>query len=122
MKSLRSILAATACIIIVFVAVSLLDIIISVLYSRFYSSLAFIVTFGIGGIFAAVLSYMYGVQEDVESNSLLRWILVSFLIVCGLIIFFLLAKLEGGEYEPAFKAYGATLALGSLLFAFGKGK
>jgi hypothetical protein len=38
----------------------------------------------------------------------------------GLLFFFLLAKMEGGEYEPAFKAFGAMMALSSLLFVKGK--
>ncbi len=123
LKLVRSLLATTAAIIIVFVAVSLLDIVISVLYLRFYNSAAFIVTFGVGGIFAAVLGYMYGIEQATEKNvrkdsfgEMVRWTIILFLIACGLLFFFVLAKIEGGEYEPAFKAYGITMALGSLLF------
>jgi hypothetical protein len=116
LKLVRSLLATTAAIIIVFVAVSLLDIVISVLYLRFYSSAAFIVTFGVGGIFAAVLGYMYGIEQAGEKDEAIRRTIIIYIILLGLLFFFLLAKIEGGEYEPAFKAYGITMALGSLLF------
>jgi hypothetical protein len=119
-KLLRSLLATTAAIIIVFVAVSLLDIIIAVFYLRFYTSAAFIATFGVGGVFAGVLGYMYGIEQTSEKNETARWAIIIFLFLCGILFFFLLAKLEGGEYEPAFKAYGATLALSSFLFVRNK--
>lgn len=120
MKRIKPLLTAVGAIIIVFVAVSLFDILIAVLYARFYSPAAFVVTFGVGGIFAAVLSYQYGIDKATEKNETARWTLITLLIVTGLVFFFFLAKLEGGEYEAAFKAYGATLALGSLLFVKGK--
>lgn len=120
MKRIKPLLTAVGAIIIVFVAVSLFDILIAVLYARFYSPAAFVVTFGVGGIFAAVLSYQYGIDSATEKDETARWSLIILLIVIGLLFFFFLAKVEGGEYEAAFKAYGATLALGSLLFAKGK--
>jgi hypothetical protein len=100
----------------VFVAVSLLDILISVAYARFYSSAAFVVTFGVGGIFAAVLGYMNGMAKAPEKSEFSRWFLISFLVITGLCFFFILARLEGGEYEAAFKGFGATLSLATLLF------
>ena len=101
-------------------AASFLDILLVFFYPRFYSNAAFIVTFGVGGIFAGVLGYMYGMEKAMEKNDTARWILISLLILTGLIFFFLLAKLEGGQYEPAFKSFGATLAISGLLFAKGK--
>lgn len=121
-KLLRSLLATTAAIIIVLVAVSLLDILIAVFYLRFYTSAAFAATFGVGGVFAAVLGYTYGIEQDTGKNELTRWAIIIFLFLCGLLFFFLLAKIEGGEYELAFKAYGATLALSSFLFVRDKNK
>ena len=115
LKPVKPLLASVASIIIVFIAVSLLDILISVLYLRFYTTAAFIVTFGVGGIFAAVLGYMYGMQQA-PNNTTVRWTLIVFHFACGLLFYFLLSKLEGGEYAPAFRAFGATLALGSFLF------
>ncbi len=120
MKRIKPLITAVSAIIIVFVAVSLFDILISVFYARFYSPAAFVVTFGVGGIFAAVLAYQYGINMAVQKDETARWSLIVLLIAAGLLFFFFLAKLEGGEYEAAFKAYGATLALGSLLFAKGK--
>jgi hypothetical protein len=118
-KYLQSIVAILCITIIVFAAVSLVDILISVFYSRFYSNAAFIVTFGVGGIFAAAISF-YGAINYTSKNETARWALIIILVSTGLLFFFLLSGIEGGEYQSAFKAFGATLALGSLLFVKGK--
>lgn len=116
----RSLLTCIVVILLTFVIVSLFDIVLAVLYARFYSNAAFIVTFGVGGVFAAVLGYMYGIEQANVKNELARWGLIILIIVTGFLFFFPLAKLEGGEYEAAFKAFGATLALTALLFTKGK--
>lgn len=113
---LRSLLAALAVIVIVFVAVSLLDIVIAVVYLRFYTTAAFVTTFAVGGIFAAVLGYIYGMEQSGDDKITSHWMLILFFLLCGVLFYFLLSKLEGREYGPALKAYGITLALGSLLF------
>jgi hypothetical protein len=105
---------------LLFVSVSLLDIVIAFFYARFYSNAAFIVTFGVGGILAASFGYVVGINYSVKKNEAARWTLIATMIFSGLILFFLLSRLEGGEYEAPFKAFGATLALGSLLFVKGK--
>ena len=87
---------------------------------RFYSTAAFVVMFGVGGVFAACFGYFTGMEHARQKNEMARWSLIITLITLGLLFFFLLAKLEGGEYEIAFKAFGATMALGSLLFIQGK--
>jgi len=120
LKLVKPLLATTAGIIIVFVAISLLDILISVVYARFYTSVAFIATFAVGGIFAAVLGYTYGIQQGTAKNETTHWTIIIFLVLCGLLFYFFLAKIEGGEYAPAFRAYGATLTLGSFLFVFNR--
>ena len=107
-------------VIIVFIVVSLLDILIAVFYSRFYTNVAFIISFGVGGIFGAVLAFFSAIPLASEKNEQYRWTLIITLMLTGCIFFLLLARLEEGEYEAAFKAYGATLALGSLLFVKGK--
>ena len=117
---LKMILSCLSVIIIVFTVVSLIDILIAVVYSRFYSNAAFVVSFGVGGIFGAVFGYFSAIDHATRKDESARWTIISTLIICGIVFFFLLARLEGGEYEPAFKAYGATLALGSLLFIKGK--
>ncbi len=111
-----SLLTCLGVILLTFVIVSLLDIVIAVFYARFYSVAAFIVTFGVGGVFAAVLGYMYAIPLAPVKNEMARWSLILLMMVTGVLFFFLLAKLEGGEYEAAFKAFGATLALSSFLF------
>ena len=120
MKYFKPGLTAIIMIAVFFVAASCLDILLVFFHPRFYSNAAFIVTFGAGGIFAGVLGYMYGIEKAIENKETARWILISLFIITGLLFFFFLAKLEGGEYESAFKAFGATLALSGLLFVKGK--
>ncbi len=102
------------------VGISLLDIIISVMYSRFYSTAAFVVTFGVCGVFATVISYFSGIEAAVQKNEFTRWSLLIFIILIGFLFFFLISKLEGGEYAAPFKAYGIMMALTTLLFMKGK--
>ncbi|MCX6317051.1 MAG: hypothetical protein NTW29_07160 [Bacteroidetes bacterium] len=113
-------LACLAVIVIGFVAFSLFDIVIAVLNTRFYSPAAFITIFGVGGIFAGLMAYTYGISAIKTKNELARWSLIGTIIVLGAIFYFLLARIEGGEYEIAFKSYGITSALSSLLMAKGK--
>lgn len=120
LRHFKPFLIAACVIIIVFVAVSLLDVLVSVLYARFYSTAAFITTFAVGGVFAAVLGFQAGVDTAAKKDEMTRWGLIVFLIGSGLLYFLVLSKLEGGEYEAAFKGYGVTLALGSLFFVKGK--
>lgn len=115
-----SLLACLGIIIVMFVIVSLFDIVLAVMNSRFYSNAAFIVTFGVGGIFAGVIGYMQSISLAPVKNEWARWSLIILLILTGSLFFFVLAKLEGGEYESAFRAYGLTMALSSLLFIKGK--
>jgi hypothetical protein len=120
MAYFKPILACLGIIILFFIAVSLLDILIAVIYPRFYSNAAFVVTFGVGGVFAAAFGYTASIPLAPVKNEFARWSLIILMIVTGLLFFFFLAKLEGGEYEAAFKAFGATLAPASLLFMKGK--
>jgi hypothetical protein len=66
------------------------------------------------------MGYTYAIAQALVKNEFTRWSLIILLIITGLLFFLLLAKIEGGEYEAAFKAYGATMALSSLLFVKGK--
>lgn len=106
-----------------FVIISFVDIVIAVMYARFYSNAAFIVTFGVGGILAAFFSFGHLIDKT-PINEQDKWGgakpkdrlgIIMVLAVTGLLFFFPLARLEGGEYESAFKAYGATLFLSSLV-------
>ena len=116
----KMLIVSLAVIVIVFTVVSLFDILVAVFYARFYTNAAFAVTFGVGGVFGAVFSFFSAIKFAPVQNEMARWFVISTLIITGLFLFFFLSKLEGGEYEAAFKAYGATLALGSLLFIKGK--
>src|SRR5688500_17959262 len=97
-KQLRPLLALVCVVIITLIAVSLLDILIAVFYSRFYTNAAFIVTFGVAGVFAAAYGYTLGIQFAPEKNELARWSLISYMIIIGLFFFFFLSRIEGGEY------------------------
>lgn len=119
MKFVKPILTTFATIIIVFVIASLFDIVLAVISLRFYSTAAFITVFGVAGIFAGILGYTYGIQQYEKKNETARWSLVLLLLISGLFFFFFLAKIEGGEYESAFKAYGVSVALTCLFFIKG---
>ncbi len=110
-------LSCTGVILLTFVIVSLFDVVLAVLYARFYSNASFVVTFGADGIFAGVTGYMNSIVQAPVKNEQARWGLI---ILFGLLFFLLLAKLEGGEYEAAFKVFGFTPAASSLLFVKGK--
>lgn len=112
----KHMLVAMAIIVIAFIAASLIDIILAAIHRRFYSMAAFIVIFGVAGIFAGVISYTTAMEKSVTNDKSAKWSLLSLLILTGLCFFFVLAKIEGGEYEIAFKSFGVTLAASSFLF------
>ncbi|MDZ4793839.1 MAG: hypothetical protein SGI83_06130 [Bacteroidota bacterium] len=116
----KGVIACSIVVLGVLIVASLFDIVIAVLNPRFYSTAAFIVIFGVAGIFAGVIGYMQGIEKANPKNETARWTLIILLIGFGLLFFFLLARIEGGEYEAAFKSYGITTALSSLLFMKGK--
>lgn len=107
-------------IILFFTITGLFDIVLAVFYSRFYSTAAFIVTFGVGGVFACIFCYTKAVQFAPAKNEFTRWSIIIFTWIISLLFIFLLSALEGGEYEAAFISFGITLALTTLLFVKGK--
>jgi hypothetical protein len=116
----RPLLICLGTLLLIFVIASLLDIILAVLYARFYSNAAFIVLFGVGGVFAGLLGYINAINLAPDKNETTRWSIIMLIVLVGLLFFFLLAKLEGGEYEAAFKSYGATMAVSAFFFSKGK--
>jgi hypothetical protein len=120
LKRITPLLVALAMIILLLLATSLLDILLVFFYARFYTSILFIVTFGVGGVFAGTMGYMYGMQSAMYKDELTRWMLIIFIILIGLLLFLVVVIFEGGEYEGAFRAYGITMALSTLLFIRGK--
>lgn len=112
--------AAIGIVVLAFTLISLFDILIAVFYSRFYSTAAFIVIFGVGGIFAGIYCYSISVSLAPVKNEFTRWSVIILIIITGLAFFFPLASLEGGEYEAAFRSFGVTVALSTLLFTKGK--
>lgn len=103
-----------------FVGFSILDVFIAVTKMRFYSNAAFITVFGVGGIFAGMLSYINSIGMAPEKNKFARWSLIATIIGMGALFFFLLSEIEGGEYRVPFKAFGITMAACTLLFMKGK--
>lgn len=57
----------------VLVIASLFDIVVAALNPRFYSNAAFIVIFGVAGIFAGVISYMQDIEKANPKNETARW-------------------------------------------------
>jgi hypothetical protein len=116
----RYLFACIGIILLALVAISIFDVVIAVLNARFYGNAVFIVTFGVGGVFATVLGYTIAIEAAPVKNELTRWSLLTLIIICGLLFFFLFSELEGGEYRAPFKAFGVTLALTTPLFMKGK--
>jgi len=107
-------------ILLLFVIASIFDILLVFLNPRFYSNALFIVCFGVAGVFAAFIGYVQSISIAVEKNEFARWSLIILMIIIGLLFFFPLAILEGGEFKAAFKVYGLPLALCTGFFMKGK--
>jgi membrane-bound acyltransferase YfiQ involved in biofilm formation len=90
------------------------------LNTRFYSSVSLIVTFGAGGVFAAVFSYYDSLNRAPVKNELARWSIIITMILAGLLFIFFLSPIQDREYESAFTSFGSTLGFCSLLFVRGK--
>ncbi len=117
---LVSLLIVLGTIIIIFTLTSLFDIVIASIYPRFYSTAAFVVTFGVGGIFACIFSYSWAVGYAAFKNEFTRWSVIILIWITAALFMYPLSVLEGGEYKVAFISYGITLALTTLLFIKGK--
>ena len=107
-------------IISMFMVVSFIVVLFSVLNERFYSTVSLGISFGAGGVFAAVFSYYDSLNMAPVKNELARWSLIITMIVAGLLFIFFLSPIQHGEYESAFKSFGSTLTFSSLLFMSGK--
>ena len=102
------------------VFVTLFDIVVAVVTGRFYSDAAFVVLFGVSGVFAAVLGYGAGLDTATTKNKTTRRSLGSLLAITGLLFIFFFSEIEGGEYRIPFKAYGITILATSLFLLSGK--
>ncbi len=107
-------------VLLILVLASIFDILCAVFYARFYTSFLFTVSFFVAGIFAAIFAYSWSIQVFEEQTENIRWVLIGLLMLLGLLFFFPIAALEGGEYASPFKGYGIGLALGSIIFIKGK--
>lgn len=113
--TLKAILFTLLLVVIVFIAASLLDIALVVIYSRFYTTATFVVLFGVGGIFANIIAYSGGMQYGPE-NKKLRAAVIATMAICGCIFCYPLSFIEGGEYAAAFMSFGVTLTLTCILY------
>lgn len=116
MNYLKGFALGFAATVAVFILCSLADIVVSAIQPRFYSTLLFIVIFGVGGIFAGIFCQGAVVHMAKDKTERTRQAALITMIVTGAIYFFPLAELEGGEYEAAFKSFGVGLALSALVF------
>ena len=107
-------------IIAMFMVVSFIVVLFSVLNERFYSSASLAISFGAGGVFAAVFSYYDSLNQALVKTELARWSIIITMILAGLFFIIFLSPIQNGEYESAFKSFGSTLAFSSLLFVRGK--
>lgn len=115
-KPLLPIFTAVLVIVIMLIVTSIVDILVSAIFFRFYSNLAFITIFGVGGIFAGVFSCGYAIDKDPEKIERSRRMIIITNVIAGLLFFSLISEIEGGEYAVPFKAYGATLAIAGWFF------
>lgn len=119
-QRIRPVLTATGILFLGLLVTTLFDILLVFTQPRFYSNALFIVTFGVGGVFAAVFAYMKGIERSEQKDEMARWSLVGLLVIAGILLYFVIARLEGGEYAFPFRAYGISIALTSLIFVRGK--
>ncbi len=97
-------------------AASLLDIFTAAMYPRGYSVALFVVTFGVAGIFATMISYTSGIDYAPKKDRKASAVLISCTVLIGLVMFFFIARVEGGEYEGPFKAFGIMQVLTNGVF------
>lgn len=119
MNNLRKWLYLPGCLCLVmlgFLGASLLDIGISVIYSRFYTSWAFLACYVVAGIITGSLGYVMGMDWAPPHSGFAHRAVHITLIGGGLLFLLLFAKLEGGGYEAAFRCYGSGVIGGALLF------
>ena len=110
----KSLLTVITVVVVMLVVVSVFDIILAVVYSRFYTSALFAITFAVAGIFAGFFSFAYGTKLYKENAGKARWPVTAMIVLTGLILCFLIAPLEGGEYKVPFITFGIALIAGSL--------
>src|ERR1700712_3822509 len=103
-KKFKHLLFSFVVILAVFVAASVIDIWLFARYQRSYTSITFLVLFAVVGIIAGVICYFTSTEKMEDKTEFKRWSTIIFLIGISLLLFFLVARLEGGEYEGAFKA------------------
>jgi hypothetical protein len=117
---IRQLKVIATCIVVVFFVffmTAVFDILMSALSPRFYSVAGYLCIFSLGGIFASVQAYTYGMDISDEQDGMARWTTISAIIIIALLFFFYLSHVEANAYQFAFKAFGATLGPVCLLYS-----
>ncbi len=120
MTTLKAIAYVIGIALLLFIIASVFDIFIAVWKGRFYTSVTFIVLFGVAGVFASVFGYIKGIELFQVKDEKARWTLLLTEIGVGAIFWFLLSPLEGGDYAPVMKSFGLMLGMTSFIFLYGK--
>lgn len=118
LRAFKPYLAAFCIIAIVFVTVSILDIIVALIFPFFNNLWQILFFFSIGGVFAAVVGFIYAIKFYTGKSTFTKWGLLCFLVTLGILSIFWLTKIDHGAFEAAFRAFGICLILGSLFFLF----
>ena len=112
---LRAFLTSTCAIIIVFIGIAVFDIIVNMLIPGLFSNTGIIISFALAGVYAAAFSFEFA-YEMTRKSATDKMLVILFQVFAGIGTYFILSRINGSEYEIAFKAFGSALALGSLLF------
>ncbi|MEO8404439.1 MAG: hypothetical protein ABI480_07590 [Chitinophagaceae bacterium] len=115
-QKISMIMKSIAMIFAIFIAASVFDIVLSVVGIFVYSNAAFIVVFGVAGIFAGLIGYMSAMEKVPKHDRTASIGIIVMQVIIGLLFFSLIASIEGGEYKIPFKAFGLMLSLSSLVF------
>ena len=102
-------------------AASIFDVLVAGMLIRGYGNAVFITIFGVAGVFAGLLGYVVAMEKAPKDDRVVSIGVIVMQVIIGLLFFFPIATLEGGEYRVPFKAFGLMTALTSLVF-FGKWK
>lgn len=119
---LKTLLISFCVTVICFVIVSGLVAGITVFFPKFLRFWPLAFTYSIGGIIAAALSLEYSFTISSGKSESIKYLVIIFQVLAGVICFFFVSTLIANKWfemrglEIVFRAFGAALAMGSLLF------
>lgn len=114
---IKSLPAIVFIMLLMVIAASLLDILLSVLVPRFYSRVFMITSFIVPGFFSGIFSYdaaMDKIENSRRQKSARPVILL--IIICGALLYYPVAPLVGGkEYNWPIKSFAIAQALSAVI-------